>query len=318
MVDESTVYRRSPSGLIHASPGPMRLSLPGHPATALLLVALSASAAVAQPVNIPGGSADLLRGWCERPRQSRQQRRTVQARCGVTAARSGSSTGHRGADRGKKLATWPGRLDPVAARAVPRPRRQELHDSNRTARTTPIAHSFPVTWDLPTRIFTLSAAYLSDSLRVLGAEAARTDRVPAWDQKQLTDYSQIATVGTAACVRDDHYYDAITTTYQCTRGPARYVPGERAPLGAPPSPRPGLSLGREHRASALPRRLCEQHPLYVSAGPHSGLLHVRRRGGPPRLRPRRRQLLHAARGRAGTTRRRTRAGSGPSARRHSR
>jgi len=83
-----------------------------------------------------------------------------------------------------------------------------------TPRTTADRAFVPVTWDLPTRIFTLSAAYLSDSLVVGDQTPLGQSGFPAWDQKQLTDYVKIATVGTAPCVRDDQYYDAITTTYQ--------------------------------------------------------------------------------------------------------
>jgi hypothetical protein len=81
-------------------------------------------------------------------------------------------------------------------------------------RTTADRAFVPVTWDLPTRIFTLPATYMSDS-RIFGEQKPLGQTgFPAWDQKQLTDYNKIATVGTAACVRDDQYYDAITTTYQ--------------------------------------------------------------------------------------------------------
>ena len=72
----------------------------------------------------------------------------------------------------------------------------------------------PVTWDVPTRLFTLAPAYLSDSLIFWEQTPLGQSGFPAWDQKQLNAYSRIATVGTAACARDDHYYDAITTTYQ--------------------------------------------------------------------------------------------------------
>ncbi len=72
----------------------------------------------------------------------------------------------------------------------------------------------PVTWDLPTRIFTLPAAYVSDSLIFWEQKPLGQSGFPEWDQKQVSSYSRIATVGTATCARDDHYYDAITTTYQ--------------------------------------------------------------------------------------------------------
>lgn len=83
-----------------------------------------------------------------------------------------------------------------------------------TLRTTADRAFIPVTWDLPTRIFTLSAAYLSASLVVGEQTPLGQSGFPAWDQKQLTDYVRIATVGTAACASDDQYYDATTTTYQ--------------------------------------------------------------------------------------------------------
>jgi hypothetical protein len=82
------------------------------------------------------------------------------------------------------------------------------------ARTTSDRTLLPVTWDLPTRIFTLSAAHLSDSLVFWEQKPLGQTGFPAWDQKQLNSYHRIATVGTAVCARDDHYYDAITTTYQ--------------------------------------------------------------------------------------------------------
>ena len=67
---------------------------------------------------------------------------------------------------------------------------------------------------MPTRIFTLQAAHLSDSLIFWEPKPLGQTGFPAWDQKQLNNYGRIATVGAAECARDDHYYDAITTTYQ--------------------------------------------------------------------------------------------------------
>lgn len=72
----------------------------------------------------------------------------------------------------------------------------------------------PVTWDLPTRVFTLAPAYLSASLIFWEQMPLGQSGFPAWDQKQLNGYSRIATVGTAQCAGNDHYYDAITSTYQ--------------------------------------------------------------------------------------------------------
>jgi hypothetical protein len=82
------------------------------------------------------------------------------------------------------------------------------------ARTTTDRAFVPVTWDVPTRVFTLSPQYLSDSLIFWEQKPLGETGFPAWDQKQLSNYSRIATVGSAECVRDDHYYDAITTSYQ--------------------------------------------------------------------------------------------------------
>jgi len=82
------------------------------------------------------------------------------------------------------------------------------------SRTTTDRAFIPVTWDVPTRIFTLPAQYVSDSLIFWDQVPLGRSGFPAWDQKQLDNYYRIATVGTAPCVRDDQYYDAITTTYQ--------------------------------------------------------------------------------------------------------
>jgi hypothetical protein len=83
-----------------------------------------------------------------------------------------------------------------------------------TPRTTTDRSFLTVTWDVPTRILTLPASHLSASLIFWEQTPLGTSGFPAWETKQLQGYSRIATVGTAPCVRDDHYYDAITTTYQ--------------------------------------------------------------------------------------------------------
>lgn len=72
----------------------------------------------------------------------------------------------------------------------------------------------PVTWDLPKRIFTLPAGYLSDSLVVWEQKPLGQSGFPAWEQKQLTNYGVIETIGTAVCPSTDHYYDAANSTYQ--------------------------------------------------------------------------------------------------------
>jgi hypothetical protein len=81
-------------------------------------------------------------------------------------------------------------------------------------RTTQDRTFIPVTWDVPTRVFTLTAGYLSASLVFWEQTPLGQSGFPTWDQKQLDAYYRIGTVGTAQCVRDDHYYDAITTSYQ--------------------------------------------------------------------------------------------------------
>ncbi|MGE5486715.1 MAG: Ig-like domain-containing protein [bacterium] len=83
-----------------------------------------------------------------------------------------------------------------------------------TPRTTTDRAFTAVTWDLPTRIFTLPAAYLSSSLIFWEQKPLGQTNFPAWESKQLANYSRIEKPGTASCVRDDQYYDAITTTYQ--------------------------------------------------------------------------------------------------------
>jgi hypothetical protein len=83
-----------------------------------------------------------------------------------------------------------------------------------TARASGDAAVIPVTWDLPNRIFTLPAAYLSDSLIFWEQKPLGQTGFPAWDSKQVSSYYRIENVGSSPCVRDDHYYDAATTTYQ--------------------------------------------------------------------------------------------------------
>jgi hypothetical protein len=58
------------------------------------------------------------------------------------------------------------------------------------------------------------AAYLSESAIFGEQKPLGQSGYPAWDRKQMDGYRRIETVGRAPCVRDDHYYDAITTTYQ--------------------------------------------------------------------------------------------------------
>ena len=87
----------------------------------------------------------------------------------------------------------------------------------------------PVTWDVPTRIFTLPASYLSASLIFGEQKPLGQTGFPQWDQKQLTYYSRIETVGTAPCASTDQYYDSITTTYQlyARTGDIKYLTNAR-------------------------------------------------------------------------------------------
>jgi hypothetical protein len=82
------------------------------------------------------------------------------------------------------------------------------------ARTTVDASLIPVTWDLPVRIFTLPASYLSDSQIFWEQKPLGQSGFPSWDSKQINYYSRIETVGTSTCANTDQYYDSITSTYQ--------------------------------------------------------------------------------------------------------
>jgi hypothetical protein len=98
-----------------------------------------------------------------------------------------------------------------------------------TARTSVDTALIPVSWNLPNRIFTLPASYLSDSFIFWEQKPLGQTGFPAWDSKQTGAYYRIENPGTASCVRDDHYYDAITTTYQmyARTGELRYLVNAR-------------------------------------------------------------------------------------------
>ena len=83
-----------------------------------------------------------------------------------------------------------------------------------TPRATPDLPLTAVTWDLPKRVFTLPPSYLCDSLIFWEQKPLGSTGFPDWDRKQVDFYRRIENPGTAACVRDDQYYDAISTTYQ--------------------------------------------------------------------------------------------------------
>jgi Malectin domain/Bacterial Ig domain len=115
----------------------------------------------------------------------------------------------------KVLAVWPqdNSIRSVLVQfSAPTPKAYTLQIG--ASRTTVDASLIPVSWDLPTRIFTLPAAYVSDSLVFWEQKPLGQTGFPSWDSKQLSSYYRIETIGTSPCVRNDHYYDAITTTYQ--------------------------------------------------------------------------------------------------------
>jgi hypothetical protein len=130
----------------------------------------------------------------------------------------------------KVLAVWP---QDQSIRSVlvqfsaPSPRQMTLQIGARRTRVD--AALIPVSWDLPTRIFTLPADYLSSSLVFWEQKPLGQTGFPAWDSKQLSGYSRIQNTGSATCVRDDHYYDAITTTYQmyARTGDVKYLVNAR-------------------------------------------------------------------------------------------
>ena len=72
----------------------------------------------------------------------------------------------------------------------------------------------PVTWALPSRIFTLPPGYLGSSLIFWEQVPLGQTGFPAWDRKQLAYYDLISFAGSAPCARLDQYYDSISTTYQ--------------------------------------------------------------------------------------------------------
>jgi hypothetical protein len=182
----------------------------------LFLSAASASSAVAQTLNIPASVQVYTGAGANGP--ANLVSNAVPFKPGVVSS-PGSVRVLDGSTEVpvsvRTLATWPaeGSIRSLLVQFVA-PAAKSYTIQVGTPRTTADRAFIPVTWDVPTRIFTLSAAYLSDSLVVGEQTPLGQSGFPAWDQKQLTDYTRIATVGTAACVRDDQYYDAITTTYQ--------------------------------------------------------------------------------------------------------
>lgn len=105
-----------------------------------------------------------------------------------------------------------------------------------------------VTWDLPTRILTLSSSHLSAPLIFGEQKPLGQTGFPLWDQKQLSAYRLHRTGGTAACANANRYYDSITTTYQlyARTGDLKYLTNARR-WALHLSARPDLSLRPEHR-----------------------------------------------------------------------
>ena len=85
----------------------------------------------------------------------------------------------------------------------------------------------PVTWDLPTRIFTMSAEYLSHSLFAWEQVPLGRTGFPDWDSKQLNRYASIDIPISPAntCANSDQYYDSISSHYQlyARTGDLRYL-----------------------------------------------------------------------------------------------
>jgi len=86
---------------------------------------------------------------------------------------------------------------------------------------------FPVTWELPTRIFTMSAEYLSDSLFAWEQVPLGQTGFPDWDSKQVNRYSSIDIPISPdnTCANSDQYYDSISSHYQlyARTGDLRYL-----------------------------------------------------------------------------------------------
>jgi hypothetical protein len=182
----------------------------------LFLFAASASSAPAQTLSIPASVQAYAGAGANGP--ANVVSNAVPFKPGVVSA-PGSVRVLDGSTEipvsARTLATWPadGSIRSLLLQFVA-PVAKAYTIQVGTPRTTADRAFIPVTWDLPTRIFTLSAAYLSDSLIVGEQTPLGQSGFPAWDQKQVAEYTKIATVGIAACANDDQYYDATTTTYQ--------------------------------------------------------------------------------------------------------
>jgi len=96
-----------------------------------------------------------------------------------------------------------------------------------SARSTTDRALLPVTWDLPGRVFTMRAGYLSDSLFSWEQKPLGQSGYPEWDSKQLNAYGSIDAPISAAntCANSDQYYDTISTNYQlyARTGDIRYL-----------------------------------------------------------------------------------------------
>lgn len=85
-----------------------------------------------------------------------------------------------------------------------------------TARTTTDLALTNVTFKYPRKIAVLTADYLSKSLVVWEQKPLATNGLTAWNNKQINNFSRINTEPNpaTACSREDHYYDAINSSYQ--------------------------------------------------------------------------------------------------------
>ena len=99
------------------------------------------------------------------------------------------------------------------------------------SRTTSDRPLVPVTWALPTRLFSLSADYLSESLITWEQKPLGKTGFPAWDKKQLENFSSVnrRISSSVTCPNADLYYDSISTQYQlyARTGDPRYLVNAR-------------------------------------------------------------------------------------------
>ena len=99
-------------------------------------------------------------------------------------------------------------------------------------RSTPDRTVTPVTWNLPAKVFTLSAEYLSESLFAWEQKPLGKTGFQDWDRKQERGYATIEKPPdpSTQCPVDDQYYDTTSTNYQlyARTGDLRYLVNGRS------------------------------------------------------------------------------------------